>query len=124
VSLTIELSWPEPCLWPNRTGHWSVKAEAKDVQKNVAYVLTKEAMSAVSSAAYWEGYAEYLVIRLKVIGHKPNKRIRDRDNLQAALKSAFDGIAAAFGVDDSHFLPATDWGDNQPPDGGVTVVIG
>lgn len=46
--------------------------------------------------------------------YPPDKRKRDQDNMEAAMKSSFDGIAQALGIDDhlfqisSEVMPDTD----------------
>jgi crossover junction endodeoxyribonuclease RusA len=62
-------------------------------------------------------------IRLLVTFCPPDKRHRDRTNCEASMKSAFDGIADALGVNDRRFEPTYRWG--EPVAGGaVTVEIG
>jgi crossover junction endodeoxyribonuclease RusA len=51
---------------------------------------------------------DYIVL---VTALPPNKNRRDRDNVQAAIKSGFDGIAQAYKVDDSRFHPFTMLGE-------------
>jgi crossover junction endodeoxyribonuclease RusA len=50
----------------------------------------------------------------------PDKRRRDRDNLQASLKAHFDGIADALGVNDSLFVPT--YAIGEPVKGGAVRV--
>ena len=114
--IAIELPWPEPCLWPNSRSHWTVKSQAAAAQKQEAFVHTRNAGGALFPVP------THLPVRL--IFHKPNTRRRDLDNAQAAMKHALDGIAQAWQVDDSVFVPTSEWGEVRPPRGSVTVQVG
>jgi crossover junction endodeoxyribonuclease RusA len=50
-------------------------------------------------------------INMTITFRPPNNRRRDRDNLIAAMKSGMDGIAEAWGVDDSRFVPTYRMGE-------------
>jgi hypothetical protein len=50
--------------------------------------------------AWWIRHAR---LRVSIIARPKDNRARDEDNLQASLKAALDGVAAALGVDDSRF---------------------
>lgn len=119
MKLKIELSWPEPELWPNRRDHWSKRAHAAKDARSEAYWATNIALAAAGLMGVPAGK-----VYLNVTGHKPNARKRDATNLQAALKAALDGIADALAVDDERFRVTTDWGDLAPPRGHVTIEIG
>ena len=118
--MKIELSWPEPVLWPNNKAHDMAKARARKVAKHEAYYAAKQALDGQPFAQSSDA-----VISVKITGHRP-RRVRkiDTDNLQAALKAALDGIALALEIDDSHFRPVTGWGQDMPPRGRVVVEVG
>ena len=42
---------------------------------------------------------------------EPDKRHRDRMNVEASCKAYFDGIADALGVNDRRFVPTYAWGE-------------
>ena len=51
------------------------------------------------------GDVDWSNARLQATFYYKDKRRRDRDNMAAMLKYAYDGIAAALGVDDYGFRP-------------------
>ena len=115
--MKMELSWPEPALWPNERAHWKPVSRARRGQRHEARMATLEQMA--GRAYVWDGGT----VRLTITGHKPRENGQDRTNFEAALKAALDGVADAIAVNDKYFVVATDWGDNWPPRGGVTVEI-
>ena len=63
-------------------------------------------------------------IILKQVAHPPDKRSRDRDNLDSSLKAARDGIALGLGIDDKHFRPTgIEWGE-VVPGGRIVITVG
>jgi len=113
-SCKIELDWFNPVLNPNKktqlnpkTGrrkaiHWSVRARAKKIQRADTTWLALAAGKP----------SERDIYELNVMFYPPCKRGRDIDNCMAALKSAFDGIADAWGVNDKNFrYPNPDFGE-------------
>ncbi|SEU02775.1 hypothetical protein [Paracoccus homiensis] len=40
---TVIIDWPAQPAWPNRQKHWRPTANARDLQKNAAFYLAKEA---------------------------------------------------------------------------------
>lgn len=46
-------------------------------------------------------------IHLDLVFHPPSRRKYDLDNALASLKSGLDGVAEAWGVNDSRFRPIT-----------------
>lgn len=96
----IVLPWPHQSQNPNSRVHWTVKAKHAKEQREAARLI---AMSKGWHKAAWpEG--ELAVV---IDAYPPDRRRRDRDNIQRCLKSAFDGISDAIGVDDSMFVPMT-----------------
>jgi crossover junction endodeoxyribonuclease RusA len=97
---TVELSFPDPALMQNRsTGrHWTYTHGEKTAQRQEAYLLTRQAMTA--AGFYADAGAAY---RIEMEFIPSDKRRRDVSNLHAACKAALDGIAEAMGVDDFQF---------------------
>lgn len=92
-ALSVDLPWPARNLHPNARPHWSEKAR---------YV--KAARFAAREMAKHIGKIDAEAVKVTCIfSPPPIKRNRDGDNLLAACKAYFDGIADAIGVDDSRF---------------------
>lgn len=105
--MAIDLPWPAKALHPNARPHFRKKAAA-----------TKAARLEASLMAKPLGKIDADAIKVTCIfSPPPVKRNRDADNLVAACKAYFDGIADAIGVDDSRFQhQAPVWG--EPRKGG------
>lgn len=97
------LGWPVASLWPNVRSHWSTRARAVKIARTEAHFAAKAAKVAV------EGDGPiYLIIKASPRQRKQGGgRPPDLDNLVAALKPSFDGLADALGVDDVRFRPQT-----------------
>jgi len=96
----VEIPWFNKVLNPNNRAHWSIVAKARKKQRSDAYFL-----------AYGNTLEKADSYPLEITFHPPDKRPRDRDNCLAAIKSALDGIADAWGVDDKNFhFPNPDFG--------------
>ncbi len=101
--MRVELPWPDPKLAPNRRNgkHWTATHAAKGKRLADARALTLAAMR----------QADYIppkgTLALVLTFCAPDRRRRDLDNLLAALKADFDGVAQALGVDDQLFEPLT-----------------
>jgi crossover junction endodeoxyribonuclease RusA len=121
-NLRIELSWPAKELSPNARGsHWP-RTRAAKVAREAAFYATRAAMGAqlgptVTKLPH-DGTSDIL---LRQIAHPPDNRARDRDGIDARLKSARDGISDALGINDRHFRPTgIEWG--EPVSGGKVIV--
>lgn len=117
VKMRIELPWPDSSLAPNRKNgrHWGAVHSAKVKRLADARYLALAAMRQ-------QGYAPPPgTLPLVVTFHAPDKRRRDLDNLLAALKADFDGVAQALGVDDQLFEPLT-LRRGDPVKGGLVVL--
>ena len=115
--MRIELPWPDSSLAPNRKNgrHWGAVHSAKVKRLADARYLALAAMRQ-------QGYAPPPgTLPLVVTFHAPDKRRRDLDNLLAALKADFDGVAQALGVDDQQFEPLT-LRRGAPVKGGLVVL--
>ena len=108
----IILPWPSPKLSPNARNHWAIKNDAVKGARQTAFYIAKQAGVPVLPP---EGD-----IRLLVTFLPPDKHRRDSDNLVASMKAGMDGIADAWGVDDSRFEPTYRRGD--PVRGGLVTV--
>lgn len=86
--MIFELPFPPSILNPNRKAHWAVKAKAFKRYKSDCYFLATQ-----HKPAY----------KFKITFHPPDKRRRDRDNIIGAFKAGQDGLALAWGIDDSLF---------------------
>jgi crossover junction endodeoxyribonuclease RusA len=107
----VVLPWPDKVLSPNARCHWSRKAKATKAAREAAYWLTWQE---VGRNMRWKG------ARLAVTFSPPDKRRRDRDNLQASLKAHFDGISDALGINDSLFVPT--YAIGEPVKGGAVRI--
>lgn len=112
TTYSVTLTWPTPGLFPNKKGHWAVKAEEKLKHRSDSFYLTKHQIKLFT----WQGGS----LPLKIIFHPPHGKY-DLDNCLAACKSLLDGVADALKVNDRMFRPITiDFGEVMP--GGEVVV--
>lgn len=115
VRFTLPL--PPSVLSPNARPHWAAKAKAAKAYRFAARM---------AATAVWPVYAPSLdeadvvcVFRFPIKG----KRNRDRDNLLASMKAAFDGIADAGVVrNDSGFRHEVRFGE-PTDDPHVEIII-
>jgi crossover junction endodeoxyribonuclease RusA len=115
--ITITLPWPDPRLSPNARSHWAVVANCKANQRAEAKALTLEALGGETfDPRPYE-------IKVELIFLRPQNRKYDKDNLQARMKAALDGIADALQVNDNRFDPRTRIGE-VVKGGQVVVRIG
>ena len=107
-SLTVTLSLPPKALTPNARSHWAAKAKAVQAYRGEAFLMAGRAVAGVDKGGHWWALVGTEIMVRSTFWFRVNRR-RDRDNAQASLKSALDGIAEALGVDDSRFViaPAT-----------------
>ena len=118
-SLVIELKWPAKELSPNSRVHHMVLARIKKAAREDANWSTRIALGIASGYTFGHDGASDII--LNQIAHPPDKRDRDRDNLDHAMKAYRDGIADALGVNDKHFRPTgIQWGD--PVRGGLIII--
>lgn len=114
--IRIALPYPHKNLNPNARKHWRIVASHKAKLRFDCKVLAKQ--SPVPTLNY-QGKLD-----CSVVFHPPSNRKRDIDNVIAAFKAGFDGIADAWGIDDSCFNISPVWGNTYPPYGGVVVEVG
>lgn len=94
-SLSITLPLPPRELSPNARAHWATKARATKRYRQAACV---EAVLAGVPAVPWTKATVQLRFHFRTAAR------RDRDNLLASMKAAFDGLADAGVVADDHGL--------------------
>lgn len=98
--LRVELDFPAPELFPNRSKgkHWGALHKHKTTAREAAYWQTLAVIASIQPF----NAPEFL---LTITFEMPDKRHRDADNCLAAAKSALDGVASAMQVDDKRFNP-------------------
>ena len=99
----VTLPFPDKRLNPNNANgmHWSVTSGLRKKAKHFGYVLGMEA----AQKAGWHPHGQDVPLRITF--EMPDRRLRDRDNLLAAMKASLDGVARALGIDDNQFEPVT-----------------
>ena len=104
--LLVTISLPPKALTPNARPHWAAKAKAVQAYRGEAKLVARGAIREAGLDVP-PGWGDEIMVRA-TFWFRVNRR-RDRDNAQASLKAALDGIAEALGVDDSRFViaPAT-----------------
>ncbi len=91
---------PDAALSPNARGHWSKRAKANRVARNVTRLSVVSALNALPSAFPREG-----VLRITPVIHwGKGRRTMDGDNAVSVLKPYIDGIQDALGRDDRWFV--------------------
>jgi crossover junction endodeoxyribonuclease RusA len=104
MTLTVNLPFPAPELFPNRVrGHWAKTSGVKAQAIADAYALTYQAVSRYSGK--WYPLTGAIPLTLEFF--PPDKRRRDLDGMLSAMKASLDGVATALTVDDSQFGPIT-----------------
>lgn len=110
----IDLPWPAKKLHPNQRPHRMEKARlTKAARADARCVASDTKLPRINASA----------LKVTCIFSPPlPTRNRDLDNLVAACKAYFDGIADAIGIDDSRFQhQAPVWG--LPRKGGNVRVV-
>lgn len=92
---SITLPWPPSALSPNGRHHWARLAKAKKSYRWACAMLARDA------GAMKMRPDSRLFVAVTFV--PPDKRRRDLDNLIASMKSGFDGLSDALGVDDSRW---------------------
>lgn len=86
-SITITLPLPPAVLSPNSRAHWSAVSRAKSIQRHAAKIKARARMA--SRQKPW------LTATVAIRATFADNRQRDRDNILASLKAAFDGTEDA-----------------------------
>jgi Holliday junction resolvase RusA-like endonuclease len=92
----ITLPWPSAILSPNARPHWAAKAKAVKKARIDGKICARLAGAELPAT---DGK-----IHLWIDFHPPSKRRIDDDNCLARFKSARDGIADYYGIDDARFV--------------------
>lgn len=110
--MIIEIPWfPKELKANSRLQHRFAK-KARSYYKSTCWEIAKD-----NKPAHKKKYS------LSITFHPPCGRRRDLDNCLASIKYGLDGIANAWGVDDSCFQPITiDWGEKKK-DGLVVIDV-
>lgn len=114
MELIVQLTLPPKELSPNARTHWARKARAAKKYKAQAHVSTM--------VMHAEG-ADWSRAKVRVKMWNRTKHRWDGDNLLSAMKSAFDGIAEALGVDDKEWTHLPCVQDTDPDDPRVEVLL-
>lgn len=88
TELTISIPMPSRYLSPNQKAHWATKARWARMQRHLTTLFVREALGR-RRAPKWDEADVIIAV------HPPDRRPRDRDNILASLKSAFDGAQDA-----------------------------
>jgi len=120
--VVIVLPWPDRRLSPNARVNWRAKAAPKKKARADAALATYAALDRGLRDVRAEMAGDD-PIPLTIRFYPPDARRRDRDNAQASLKHALDGIADALAVDDYRFRPMYEFADPVAP-GRVEVELG
>jgi crossover junction endodeoxyribonuclease RusA len=115
MTWAFTLPWPSSTLSPNARTHWRAKAPVTKSARHTAWALAREAGA--------HKMPPDTLLTVAMTFHKPDRRRRDGDNLISATKAARDGIADAFGVDDSRFTLAFAFAPDVRPGGAVAVTV-
>lgn len=115
----ILLPWPDKGLSPNARLHWARLAKLKAAAREEAFSATKAAIPLRLRQSLSNGTAPIPVL---LTFTPPDKRPRDRDNMQYAMKAALDGVADALGVNDRRFQPTYAFNEPAKP-GQVEVAL-
>ncbi len=112
--MNIVLPWPPKELSPNARPHHMAHSRARKRYRQ-ACALTAKAQGATRIAA------DSLAVNLTFI--PPDRRMRDDQNLIAAMKSGLDGLADVLGVDDSKWYVTHDPYSTETIGGMVKVEV-
>lgn len=112
--MKIVLPWPDRRLSPNARVNWRAKAGPKKKARADATIATYGALDRGLRDVRAALSGEH-PIPLTIRFYPPDARRRDRDNAQASLKHALDGIADALAVDDYRFRPTYEFAAPEAP---------
>ena len=111
--ISVTLPFPPATLSPNARLHWRALDRAKKAYKSAcAWALQAQPLPPVC----YVGQRIPLTITIS----PPDRRRRDRDNMQHSLKYALDSLAHRMDVDDYHFDPSYRFA--EPAKGGRVVI--
>ena len=94
--ITITLEMPHKHLSPNSRCHWAQKSKAKrDQRKTTEFFFLRELTNAAPVKATQLAWRPCKTANVQITVTPPDRRRRDKDNLLASLKAAFDGAQDA-----------------------------
>ena len=99
--IQFSLPWPPNGLSPNARQHWAKHAKAKKLYRDACYLTTLSDVGDRTPVPFTGS------LEIDLVFIPPDKRRYDRDNLVARMKAGLDGIAKAWGIDDSAFVRLT-----------------
>lgn len=109
--ITIYLDMPHKHLSPNSRCHWAQKSKAKKDQRDHSrYRILRALNEDATAKARPREWTPWKTANVEITVTPPDRRRRDKDNLLASLKAAFDGAQdAGLIADDSGltYLPIT-----------------
>ena len=94
MSIELTLPWMPKILSPNVRSHWAKKAAAVKSYRHACAMLCMESKIQVPVEGDIHVWIDY---------YPPDRRPRDQDNMIAASKAMFDGLADALKVNDKRF---------------------
>ena len=119
AQITVVCPLPPRQLSPNSRCHWRTRHKhSKKYREACRVACFTELVSRRRGDVAWSH------ARLQATFFYKDKRRRDRDNMAAMLKYAYDGIAAALGVDDYGFRPQMPEVTVDKDDPRVEIVVG
>lgn len=110
--IRLVIPFPPRTLHPNSRPHWTARYKASTKYKNDCFYLALTARYHDADPA--------APIPIKITWHPKSKIPGDYDGCIANLKAGLDGIAQAWGVNDSRFRLALEFG--HPVKGGKVVL--
>lgn len=123
MTIRIRLAWPDKILSPNARPHFHALASAKKAAREAAFWATRSAMGVAKIKPGQFPHDGASDILLRQVAHPPDRRDRDRDNIDASLKAARDGIAEAMAINDRFFRPTgIEWGEPDPNHTGFIII--
>ncbi len=102
--MKLVLPYPHKDLNPNKRVHWSKKHKLAHDLRYHCKILARGSKPVPDADGK---------LNLTFTFYPPDNRRRDLDNVIAAFKAGFDGLADAWGVDDRHFRPTFSWGKRE-----------
>lgn len=108
--MKLEFPYPPKALSPNSRCHWGARHRASQGHKANCYLIAKQEVPKFTDKQ----------IHLSITFHPKTANLPDADNLLASMKAGLDGIALAWNVNDSRFVPHVHIG--KPVKNGSVVI--
>ncbi len=117
--LTVLLPWPPQPLHPNGRPHRQQKARVTKAYRGNAYWSAMSAFEGFGRDV--DAVRDAPRVRVQLTFRPPDRRNRDEDGMQAAVKAGLDGIADALGINDHRFAMDRPVIESPVPHGQVVV---